>query len=70
MKKYFLITYQQSQYGFEPNTFMESMDKTPVEFILWSMKYAEENPAQQYGEPIILWSMEITKEEYDKLEEA
>lgn len=68
MKKYFLITYHQAQYGQDGHIFMDTFDKTPVEFILWSRKCAEENPNQQYGDVTIHFAMEITEEEYNKLE--
>lgn len=67
MKRYFLISYRQPQYGQDNHNFMGAMDKTPVEFILWSADYAEKYPEQQYGEVVILFAMEITEDEYNKL---
>lgn len=44
-------------------------DKTPVEFLLWSADYNEKNPDQKYSMPMIIWTQEITEEDYKKLDD-
>lgn len=68
-KEYWLITFYQQQYMSEGNRFVQPIDQSIPDWLLWNAKYIEENPKQEYHMPEIIFALPLTEEQFTALNE-
>lgn len=70
MKKYFLITFTHQWNEQQTNINTDVIDIAPIEWLLkWHSGESDDIGAKMYYNQHLVYSMEITKEEYDAFKE-